>query len=389
MLLPSRNRFQIGWNFMSASRSRTLVYYFAFPHYRLSILRELASMSSGEIDFAAGVVGLDEIAVLRRQELPGLRELRSIRLGPFTWQRGVFRRAVDGTYTDVILGPSTRSLTTWAVLLTRRLCQRRTLLWGQCGRVGERGVKRCLQEVMNRLASGLLVYGSAESRAATELGTPPSKVHVVHNATRSNRDYLSPDFSVQAWDRLRKWSEVTSKSGALNLLYVGRLNRSKHVDALLEAMHLIRRTFPAARVDVYGDGDDAKRLRGKYDQEYVHFHGWEYDPETLRRVFSGATMVCSPYHMGLVAVDALRYGVPVLVPDNPHNGSEVEALAEGINSVRFVPGDPQAISGAVTQWLKIARSISADEFVDARSRALMEWEPAEVAVRILGCLTSD
>src|SRR5699024_3163343 len=102
--------------------------------------------------------------------------------GPFSWDHKVFRKAVSKHFTTVILAPAVSSVTTWATLVFRKLLRRKTLLWGQCGKPGDRTFKRLLQEVMNRMATGLLVYGSIEEAGAVELGTPSDKIHRVHNA---------------------------------------------------------------------------------------------------------------------------------------------------------------------------------------------------------------
>lgn len=362
--------------------ARMLVYYFAFPHYRRSILGALRELHGVSVDLVAGKSSRANIAALGADDLPGLVTVPSFRAGPVSWDRGVVRRATSAVYDTVVLGPATMSLSTWAILVGRRLAGRQTYLWGQCGRYGDRSVKRRVQELMNRLATGLLVYGENEAVAATQLGLPSNRVTVVNNATHSNADVLRDDKSERHLARAQRSAERAADEGDLRLLFVGRINRDKRIDVLLKAAERLRREYPRLRVDLIGDGDARAELGDRYNEDWVHFHGWIYDTAQLGAFFHEATFVCSPFHMGLLAIDALREGAPVLVPANPMNGSEVEALTCEVNAVSFPPGDADGIVEAVGQWFALVGDIDGDTYRAARTTALSTWDPEGVAAAI-------
>jgi len=359
-----------------------LVYYFAFPHYRREILQSLSKSQEPHFEFVAGRNSRENIAALSEDDVDGLEIVRSFRLGPISWERGVFRRAISKKYDSVILGPATLSLTTWAVLAARSLTRRKVFLWGQCGRYGDRSLKRWVQEAMNRMATGVLVYGENEAKAAGQLGLAPRKITVVHNATRSNADVLNSDESSPALRRAQDAAREAKDTGRVRLLFVGRINGSKRLDVLLRAAATLREQYGDLEIDLIGDGDARATLSQAFSQPWIHFHGWIYDPDELDRYFRNATLVCSPYHMGLLAIDALRAGSPVLAPDNPMNGSEVEALTPLVNSVRFTPGDSNSIVVAANVWLDLVQEIDLGAFNAARQTALNEWDPAGVALSI-------
>lgn len=371
-----------------SSGTRILVYYFAFPHYRLSILRELTSMPGARVRLVSGSRGRASIKTLSEADLPGLRTTATSRIGPFTWDHGVLGAATSRRWEAVVVGPAVTSLTTWAVLVSRRLTGRATYLWGQCGRFHDRSVKRLLQELMNRLATGLLVYGRSEAGSACEWGTPPRKVHVVNNATDPNSDWLTDANARSAIERLRHHTDAALRTGHLRILFVGRVVDDKRIDVLLEAGRRLRETFEELRIDLVGDGPAREALMEEYAEPWIHFHGWLYDGPDRNELFREATLVVSPFHMGLLAVDALRFAVPVLVPDNPRNGSEVEALTTGVNALRFEAGSASALGAAVTQWLELAGTIDEQDYLRSRHDALTTWEPREVAKRIVQAVTS-
>lgn len=360
-----------------------LFYYFAFPHYRLEILKELNAQSDGTALFTAGTESKANIKVLTAEDIPFLHELKTTKLGPFTWQHGIFRRALTKEFDNVVLGPATTSLTTLAIVIGRRIMGRPTFLWGQNGRLGEHTPKRYIQEILNRLVTGLLVYGEAEAAAAGELGTPARKVHIVNNATHRNDNFTDKESSIDAFQRLQKRIKEASESGKVTLSYVGRLTHDKKIDVLLSAARQLHHKYPNLRVNIIGGGDAETLLKEEFTEPYFHFLGWVYDNKSLNAIIEESTLMVSPFHQGLMAVDALRIGVPVLIPDNPLNGSEVEALTENINSLRFTPGSSQSLSAAVDRWFEIAPTISEDDYKRARIEALKRWSPEGVAQKIL------
>lgn len=371
-----------------SAASRVLIYYFGFPHYREEILKSLQLRSDVDAVLLSGTASKASIATLSETELPDMKVVPTVKLGNATWDRGAFWQGLSRRWDAVILGPATTSLSTWAILAVRRLLRRHTYLWGQCGRPGDKSLKRLVQEIMNRLASGLLVYGHAEASAATELGMNPSKVHVVNNATQSNTSMLSSAESATVLAHAQEMARQALRSGELRLAYVGRLVSAKRPEVLLQAARKLREEFPRLIVDIVGGGKEAERLHREYPEDFIRFRGWLYPGLERDAVFTNATLIVSPYHMGLLAIDALRFGVPVLVPDNEKNASEVEALTLDVNSLAFRAGDPDALVDAVRRWLNLAPQIGSEQFNEARTRALSIWSPEAVAQRIIDVVSN-
>jgi glycosyltransferase involved in cell wall biosynthesis len=354
---------------LPALPGRVLVYYFAFPRYRLEILHGLEKEMPERVELASGSTSRASIVALDESDISSLSVKASLHVGPVSWDRGVLVPASGRRFDSVVLGPATMSLTTWAILVCRRVRGRKTFLWGQCGKFGDRSLKRRVQEAMNRLATGLLVYGENEAIAATQMGLPRDRVHVVHNATRSNT--------------------ASAKSrGEVRVLFVGRVNKDKRLAVLLEAAEMLRASeYPCLTVDIIGDGDDREAMRAAYPESWARFHGWVYESATLKTFFEEATFVCSPWDMGLVAIDGLRAGTPVLVPDNPRNGPEVEALTPGLNAMLFTPGEPASLASAISSWFDAALELDSGRYRDARRSALAIWDANAVAAGISAVIT--
>src|SRR5699024_2396021 len=174
----------------SLSRSSTdrpvdgkiLVYYFAFPHYRAGILRALKEALGEKVDLFSGSLSRSGLKPLTEQDFPHLSVLPTRNLGSISWDKNVVKRAISDEYSVVVLGPAVLSLSTWGILIARRLLGRKTFLWGQCGQAGISSLKRVRQAIMNRLENGLLVYGSYEEAGAKGLGTSAEKIYRRHNS---------------------------------------------------------------------------------------------------------------------------------------------------------------------------------------------------------------
>ena len=71
---------------------RVLVVYHLLPHYRRDVFRELESTEGWEFHFAAGASSRDPgIATMTATDLHHVHVLDNVWLGPFLWQRGLFR----------------------------------------------------------------------------------------------------------------------------------------------------------------------------------------------------------------------------------------------------------------------------------------------------------
>lgn len=139
-----------------------------------------------------------------------------------------------------------------------------------------------------------------------EAGVDPAGIHVVH----SGADHILPPAGV-------------APSPSPLILCLGRLRRYKRVDHVLEALAVVRRRVPEARLAVVGVGPDLSRLRERTASlglgRAVDFTG-PLPQEELRRLTASAWVTASASRKegwGLGVMEAARCGVPAtgyLVP---------------------------------------------------------------------------
>ena len=133
--------------------------------------------------------------------------------------------------------------------------------------------------------------------------------------------------------------------------YAGRLVRNKGLEELIDAMALLKPKYPQARLYLIGDGTMTRRLRQRASQrgvaEVVQWLG-RYDHERLQsayRTFGAVIMPSKAESFGLVALEALAIGVPLVATQAGGLGQFVsDQVAQVIERV-----DPPTIARAIAQ----------------------------------------
>jgi glycogen(starch) synthase len=142
--------------------------------------------------------------------------------------------------------------------------------------------------------------------------------------------------------------------GAVNLLFVGRLERRKGIDTLLEALVPVLRDVPDLMATMVGDydipGEGGTTYRAAFEtgpgrefRDRVHFEGRVGDAE-LAAYYAGCDLLVVPSRyesFGLVLVEGMMMGKAVIAGDA---GGMRYIVEEGGNGFRFAPGDAVALA---------------------------------------------
>ena len=224
------------------------------------------------------------------------------------------------------------------------------------------------------------VLGPSLARWWTALGTPPDRVVVVPNGVDFPRE------SANHHRDFRANSQGATANLEARLLYVGRLAPEKGgVDALIQAVALLRERGMLARLEIAGDGPQRPALEAcaaaAGHVNAVRFWGM-VSPERVPALYETADMVVLPSQgemLPRVMLEALASGTPFLgtrvgaIPDylvDNVNGFLLEdASAEGIaTSLERILARPD-LRAAVSQ----AGQRTASELTwPAAARALLE-----------------
>lgn len=132
---------------------------------------------------------------------------------------------------------------------------------------------------------------------------------------------------------LNKYKVVKpKKTPAPNILYVGRLEKRKGVEYLLQAFRLLQERDPEVTLIIAGDGPDREKLEFLRDDlglKRVKFLGYVSDEEKLR-LLSEATLFCAPAlygeSFGIVLLEAMACGVVTVAGNNPGYASVLQDI---------------------------------------------------------------
>lgn len=136
--------------------------------------------------------------------------------------------------------------------------------------------------------------------------------------------------------------------GALKLLYVGRIVRTKGVRDAVRALAQLR-DLPGVTLDVVGDGDDRSACEAEAAQlglgGRVVFHGWQ-SREAVQQFYARADVFVFPSlrePSGSVVIEAMSHRLPLIVADNGGPGYTVGQEC----GIAIPPISPEQYSAAI------------------------------------------
>ena len=197
-----------------------------------------------------------------------------------------------------------------------------------------------------RYAAAVLAVSRAERRQLVELGVPDHKIHVIPNP-------VDLDEFTQPIDGRRFRARVGEGDTPL-VLFLGKLTPRKRVDLLVDAFGRVR--HPSARLVIAGNDMGALAETRAAVHTYgladrVVFTGLLGSRERLEAL-AAAAVVVYPSHdevFGLVPLEALLCGTPVIVADDSGCGEVVGEVGGG----HVIPlGSADALSSAILDVLR-------------------------------------
>lgn len=132
--------------------------------------------------------------------------------------------------------------------------------------------------------------------------------------------------------------------------FIGGLDESKRISFIADALDRLWATDPDLRFVVGGEGSQSNLLDVSHSRGQTIRIGYAtpYEQAMIGRVASALLM---PGRIGLVAVEALLLGIPILTTDWPYHSAEAEYLTEGES--RYTSGnDVDSYVALVQQFMR-------------------------------------
>lgn len=273
----------------------------------------------------------------------------------FLWQHGLLGVANSKEFDCIIFLGDMHYISTWLSAIVARVRGKRVLMWshGFYGRESKLSIK--IRKLFFGLADGVLLYGCHARHLMIDVGIQSEKLYVVYNSL----DYASQ----------LKYRENTSKediSAMKNklfkdptlpvIIFSGRIIKSKGLELLLKSIFIVRTSGTLVNLLIVGDGPDRENLEGQLShyglEGNVAFYGECYSEKELAILFGISSLCVSPEGVGLTAMHAMAYGVPVITHDKPNlQKPEFEAIIPDKTGDFFIKGDSDSLAHNILNWI--------------------------------------
>jgi len=241
-------------------------------------------------------------------------------------------------------------ITAWILLIIAKFRGQKIYNWdhGWYGR--ENLIKKIIKRFYFGLADGSFIYGDYAINLMKENGFNSNKLFAIHNSLDYEKQY-----------ELRKIIETKpiykDYFGNDNpvLIMIGRLNMRKNLHQLLEAVAQLRNNGKLYNIVLVGDGEDKTKLEELADRmgikQQVWFYGACYDEEKNAELIYNSDMCVVPGDIGLTAIHAMTFGVPVVSHDYfPNQGPEFEVIKQGLTGAFFKHNDVKSLADTIEHW---------------------------------------
>ena len=321
-------------------------------HYRRDVFDKLVNNRELNISIVAGS-GFNGIKSLSDPRYKTF-EFLSFKLAghEFYYLKGAVRFILSKKPDAIICtGVDFHQLHTIILFFIQRLIKGKKFFWWSHATLGNQGAfGKWVRKVIYKNSTGIMAYSENGKNTLIREGINAHSICVVNNSLNSS-DY----------GFLTGVVNKTAYTEPLNLIFCGRITKSKKLDLLIKALSKInQQKLTEFYCEIVGAGD-AESLVADVKQNRLEnkiiFTGELYDSELSQHLLRSDLMVY-PGGIGLSIVQSLSYGIPVITTDKEElHGPEIELLDPGKNGDLYKDGSVEDLAEKIMQWkLKLLKS---------------------------------
>jgi glycosyltransferase involved in cell wall biosynthesis len=206
-----------------------------------------------------------------------------------------------------------------------------------------------------KLAAGQMLYGDYAKKLLVERGFATDMLYVVYNSLNYDQQAsVARDISTHDANDFRR--SLGLQEGDRLVAFTGRLQSSKRLDLLFQAIAAIAQRGRQVYVALIGEGPEKESLQALAQRlgvdRLVQFLGANYDEKFLGLTLSASDLCIVPSGAGLSVIHAMAYGTPVIIDDKlERHGPEWEAVEDGITGFFYKYGNAQDLCLKIEQAL--------------------------------------
>jgi glycosyltransferase involved in cell wall biosynthesis len=329
----------------------------ALPKYRIPVFRELSSVDGLRSEIVFG-----DLPALDNAEPTGFRAIYRSTCRPF---RFAPRVRIEPAHLYLVTDPRVDvalfcadlySLLLLPSVAFAKIGGPAVVLWGHWASKRETQLKRFARRILARFGDALICYDHQAADKMIADGVSARRIFVAQNTldlAEISRAQAMHERKTHHVELLRHSLDLTAEN---TLLFVSRLVAKKRVDLLLSTVARLVQDRPKLKLLILGDGPERRSLEGMakslHIDRHVHFAGAVYGEERLAAYFSAADVLCHPDGLGLSALHALAYGVPIVTSGSMSgHGPEARLLSHNDNALLVDALTPDAFADAVVRLL--------------------------------------
>lgn len=318
-----------------------------YVHYRIPVLKALASSRDIFYSFLGDTESSDDIKRVDFSKEESLKDrfipVKNMWIGHYlVWQKGVIKKLNKENFDAVIFLGDIRFLSTWMALIIMRIKGKKSYLWSHGLYGKESWLHLQIKLLFFKLAHGIFLYSNKARNLSIQHGVHKDKLIVIYNSlnfdeTEQYRKGFKEEFKI-------KIASVFKHSSLPILFCIGRINKTKKIHMLIEAISILKERQININCFIIGEGSEKKHLEDLVEKlnlkDHLNFVGELYDEKEISQYILSADACVCPGPVGLTGMHSLSYGVPVISNDNfSTQMPEHEAIIPGVNGAFFKDGD--------------------------------------------------
>ena len=373
----------------NVNKPRVVIQYPFIPLYRIPVFRKLAESDKYDYIYWAGMQSPDKYlrsafaeSGLPLEEVP----LQTIRIPivkkVLEFQFSAIWKLIKNRPDVYIILANPNSISSWMCMLAARLMGCVVLAWSHGFLSDENSFKNKLRKLYYRIPHGHLLYGNKAKEIMIKRGFNRDKLDVIYNSL----DYEKQAVLREKQDKERRASvrkDLNIPETGILLIAIGRLMSKLKIDQAIEGIKCLNNQQKNVYLLVIGDGPERENLTKKAEalgiSDKVIFYGACHNEEILSQLFNAADICVVMGKVGLSAMHALGYGIPLVTNNNlDKHFPEIEAITENETGWFFAEDDIESFANMIKpveyrgECYKKCIKVIEDRYTPAKQSKLIE-----------------
>lgn len=325
------------------------------PHYRYPIYKKMTENFNVNFYFGDKLLENENIKKIEYKQLKGFKGEFSVKIYShfIVWRK--LMTLLFKNYDIYILTGRTRIINQWFFLLLARLMNKKTYNWWHGFAPGQQlnRLRYYKEKFFFSLFTGHLIYGDKAREYMIDLGFPSNKMTTIYNSLDYDKSLAHRKINLKS-------SIYTNhfKNENPTLLFIGRLTKVKKLEMLIQAhKKLIEGDFPCNLI-LIGNGPERNHLEFLSNgNKRIWFYGALYDEDKIAELLYNADLCISPGNVGLTAIHAIYYGLPVITNNNfATQMPEHEAIIPSITGDFFIENNTDSLCESIKKWFSYKKN---------------------------------